>query len=201
MALSVQVKKGESKLAVSTKQLNVGLSCGLSWDGIAGRKTDLDLFVAAAEMVGTTYMLPSMEYLVYHANLKTPGGEINHSGDEQSGAAEGDDEKIIGFLNKLPANINEVVIGACVDPKKSPGMTFADVANATLKVRTVTEGQSDAVEVLHTVLSTFTQNGVILGKFTKGNDGWVFSNLEKPLHCVSDAPIQELLEAMSFDCL
>ncbi|MGL4757726.1 MAG: TerD family protein [Patescibacteria group bacterium] len=202
MPLSVQVKKNE-KLLVATKQLNMAVTADLSWDPlVSGKKADADLFLAATTYNSQTaqYLMPDMSYLVYHSNL-TLGDAVKHTGDEQSGAKEGVDERIIAFLNKLNSEITDVFIGVCIDPIKSPGMTFSDVTNLTVKVNLITEGNDQAVEKCYSILSTNSDKGLLVGKFYRIDAGWEYINLDTPVTCTSSTPISDVLEAAKIDAV
>ncbi|MGL4757728.1 MAG: TerD family protein [Patescibacteria group bacterium] len=203
MAMSVEVKKGKG-LSIATKQLAVGINAGLSWDpAVSGVKSDLDLFAAAATFNpnDNVYYLETMASLLYHSNLEAFGGAMKHSGDEQAGSKEGDDESIIAFLNKLPNTITDVIIGVCVDPIKSPGKTFKDIRNGQLKIYKVTEGQQATEEVCHVNLTDSSAKGILVGKFFRTDSGWDFHNIQQEIVCTSNTPILEVLEAVPCDSL
>jgi stress response protein SCP2 len=201
MALSVEVKKGSS-MAVLTKALNVGVITDLSWEvaDAGSRSCDADLFVAVTSFNGGTYYMTDMSSLIYHANTTGFAGVVSHTGDEQKGAKEGADESVTAFLNKLPTDTTDFFIGVCVDPVKSPGVTFADVKNLTLKVRQLTEGAAAPEEKCFANL-TSSANGIIIGKFTKSASGWDFTNINQDVHCTSQTPIVEVLQACPIDAL
>jgi stress response protein SCP2 len=201
MALSVEVKKGSS-MQVLTKALNIGIITDLSWDPAdAGSPAcDADLFVAVTANNGGTYYMTDMASLIYHANTSGFGGVVSHSGDEQKGAKDGADESVTAFLNKLPANTTDFFIGVCVDPVKSPGVKFSDVKNLTLKVRQLTEGSQTPEEKCFANL-TSSANGIIIGKFTKSDSGWDFTNINQDVLCTSKTPIVEVLQACPIDSL
>jgi stress response protein SCP2 len=201
--MDIQVKKG-SGLMVSAKKLNKGIIASLSWDSAEGYKVDLDLFCVGTTYnpVNSTYYLNDMSALLYHANLKCFNGMLSHSGDEQTGAKQGDDETITAFLNKLPDYITDVIIGACVDPIKTrPGLTFKNAPNAKVRISELVENSTTPTEVLSLNLQTEDTTGILIGMYTKVNGDWFFETINKAVKCVSETPIQEVLEAVPCDCL
>jgi stress response protein SCP2 len=201
--MDIQVKKG-SGLMVSAKKLNKGIIAGISWDSTPGYKVDLDLFCVATTFnsINNTYYLNDMSALLYHSNLKCFGGMLSHSGDEQTGTKTGDDETITAFLNKLPETITDVIIGACIDPIKStPGTTFKQAANAKIRICELVENATTPTEVYSLNLQTEDTTGMLIGMYTKVNGDWFFEKINKAVKCVSETPIQEVLEAVPCDCL
>lgn len=201
MALAVEIKRS-GKMEVLSKVLNTGIKIGLSWDpATTGIAADADLFLAVTKLQNGVYFLPTMDYLIYHANLKTPNGEITHSGDETKGSKDGDDESITGFLNKLPQDVTHIWVGVAIDQVKSPGMNLGQVKNLTLTINQIVEGQPNVEKVGFVKFDNHTSIGLIAGNFHRTQSGWEFSNMEEQINCTSLTPIQDVLEAIPCDCL
>ncbi|MBC7472547.1 MAG: TerD family protein [candidate division SR1 bacterium] len=201
--MDIQIKKG-SGLIVTTKKYNIGVIAELSWDTTKSWKIDLDLFCAATSFNPITkiYMLENMSALLYHANLKCYDGALVHSGYEQTGVKEVDDEAITVFLNKLPVIITDVIIGACIDPVKSiPLSTFKNAANAKITIRALVEGAGQLKEILSVNLQTKFTTGILIGMYTRVGDNWHFETINQSVKCHTNTPIQEILEAVPCDCL
>jgi len=98
-----------------------GLFGGLFGGGsAAGDSIDLDascvLFDDNNKVVDT----------VYFGHLKSKDGSIVHTGDNRTGAGDGDDEQIIVELDKVPANVKSLVFTV----NSFTGQTFDSVENA-----------------------------------------------------------------------
>lgn len=78
---------------------------GLGWDFAPGRELDLDASVVAFGARGERLDL------VYYGQLSGCSGAVRHSGDNRTGAGDGDDEVIMLSLPRVPA---PVVRLACV---------------------------------------------------------------------------------------
>ncbi len=63
---------------------------------------------------------------VYFGHLKSKDGSIVHTGDNRTGAGDGDDEQIIVDLDKVPANVKSLVFTV----NSFTGQTFDSVENA-----------------------------------------------------------------------
>ncbi|MBF0606780.1 MAG: TerD family protein [Candidatus Magnetobacterium sp. LHC-1] len=103
---------------------------GLGWDvkksggflgfGQKNQSIDLDascvLFDEAGEQVD----------VVWFKQLKSKDGSITHTGDNRTGAGEGDDEQIIVDLGAVPSNIKTLMFVV----NSFTGQSFKDVENA-----------------------------------------------------------------------
>ena len=76
---------------------------GLGWDFSFGNEIDLDASVIAFGPQGEQLDL------VYYGKLVGCGGAVRHSGDNRTGAGEGDDEVITLSLPRVPPNIVRLV--------------------------------------------------------------------------------------------
>src|SRR5688572_17840833 len=84
------------------------VTMGLGWDGIEvkglfgkPKRKDIDLDASCA-MFDSGGRLADV---VWWRQLKSKDGSIIHTGDNVTGAGEGDDESIIVDLNRVPANV------------------------------------------------------------------------------------------------
>src|SRR5579875_1537735 len=68
--------------------------------------------------------------LVFYNNPRHESGAVIHSGDERTGASEGDDEVITIYLDKIPADIERVVGVVTIYDWKARGQNFGQVRNA-----------------------------------------------------------------------
>lgn len=79
------------------------VTMGLGWDPAGRKKVDLDASVIAFDATGKKLAI------VWFMHLKDFGGAIRHTGDNRTGAGEGDDEQIIVKLRDLPPNVTSLV--------------------------------------------------------------------------------------------
>lgn len=134
--MSVSLSKGQ-KISLD-KEAGSGLKeviMGLGWDakksggggflgglfgGGGGGEIDLDascvLFDDKNEMVDT----------IWFRQLRSKDGSITHTGDNRTGAGEGDDEQIIVDLSAVPQNVKALVFTV----NSFTGQTFSQVENA-----------------------------------------------------------------------
>lgn len=97
---------------------------GLGWDFAPGRELDLDASVVAFGARGERLDL------VYYGQLSGCGGAVRHSGDNRTGAGDGDDEVITLSLPRVPAGVVRL---ACVVNSYS-GTSLARARSAFVRV-------------------------------------------------------------------
>jgi len=143
--MSVNLSKGQ-KISLD-KEAGGALSkitMGLGWDAVKskgffgfGAKTeaiDLDascvLFDEANRPVDT----------VWFRQLKSRDGSIVHTGDNRTGAGDGDDEQINVELNAVPAGVKSLVFTV----NSFTGQNFSQVENAYCRIVNAVNGQEVA---------------------------------------------------------
>jgi tellurium resistance protein TerZ len=133
--MSVSLSKGQKiSLDKEAGSTLTKITMGLGWDAIKskglfgfGSKTetvDLDascvLFDEANNAIDT----------VWFRQLKSKDGSIVHTGDNRTGAGDGDDEQIIVDLSKVPANVKSLVFTV----NSFTGQSFAQIENAFCRI-------------------------------------------------------------------
>jgi tellurium resistance protein TerZ len=143
--MSVNLSKGQ-KISLD-KEAGGALSkitMGLGWDAVKskgffgfGAKTeaiDLDascvLFDEANRPVDT----------VWFRQLKSRDGSVAHTGDNRTGAGDGDDEQINVDLNAVPAGVKSLVFTV----NSFTGQNFSQVENAYCRIINAVNGQEVA---------------------------------------------------------
>jgi tellurium resistance protein TerZ len=133
--VGISLKKGE-RVSLS-KSAPAGLSrvtMGLGWDAarpkgfigklFGGGEIDLDasclLFNARGQIVDQ----------VWFRQLKSADGSVLHTGDNRTGAGEGDDEQIRVDLSRVPAHVQTLLFVV----NSFLGQTFNEVENAFCRV-------------------------------------------------------------------
>ncbi|MCX4851704.1 TerD family protein [Streptomyces sp. NBC_00893] len=150
------------------------LSIGVSWDPTAGssggmmgmlrRKsgTDLDL-IAVAMQDGDPVRLAGLDSLDPMGN-----GSLVHSGDNQTGRGDGDDETVTVEFARIPPNITSIVFVAAAYKK---GSSFQKARNISFKVYDATGGNSQQVADIWPSLLT-QDNGCAVAKAVRVGGAW-----------------------------
>ncbi|GAB2826244.1 TerD family protein [Actinocorallia aurea] len=159
MAITLTKEDGAADLAGITH-----MSVGVSWDpsagasggilGLARRKKGVDLDLVAVLLQGAEPVrfagLDSLDPL--------GNGSVRHSGDEQTGAAEGDDETVHVTFADVPAAITSIVFIAAAFKR---GSSFDKANNVSFKIYDATGGSSTQVaDIWPSLLGTDNANAI-----------------------------------------
>lgn len=150
------------------------LSIGVSWDpstgsssGLIGKVrqkigTDLDLIAIAMQGAEPVRLagLDSMDPL--------GNGSLLHSGGDQTGHGDGDDETVTVALDQVPSNITSIVFIAAAFKKRS---SFQNARNVSFKVYEATGGSTQQVAEIWPSLLT-NDNGCAVAKATRDGESW-----------------------------
>jgi len=107
---------------------------GMGWDTNetdSGADFDLD---ASAFLLNSTGKVVSNEHFIFYNNLKSPEGCVEHTGDNRTGAGDGDDESIKVDLSKLPNGCEEITFVVTIDEAEARRQNFGQVRNAFVRV-------------------------------------------------------------------
>jgi stress response protein SCP2 len=150
------------------------LSIGVSWDPSAGssgglmgkirQKSGTDLDLIAIAMAGAEPVrLAGLDSLDPFGN-----GALVHSGDNQTGRGDGDDETVTVVLDKVPDAITSIVFVAAAYKKRS---AFQNARNVSFKVYDATGGSAQQVADIWPSLLT-TDNGCAVAKAVREGAAW-----------------------------
>jgi stress response protein SCP2 len=134
----------------------------LGWDPArGGRDIDLDASVIAYDRTGKDLAK------VWYAHLQDFGGAIRHSGDNLTGAGEGDDEIIYVDLSQLPP----AVVALAFTINSYSGQTFHQVARAFCRL---VDDYSNAELVRYELSENKNETGVVMAALLRHSDNtWV----------------------------
>ena len=109
------------------------VTIGLGWDINESNNTgsyDLD---ACALLLNSAGKLESQDDIVYYGNKKHKSGKIYSTGDNLTGAGEGDDEQIVVDLNSMDAKYDRIVFFTSIYQGGSKRQEFSMVKNAYIR--------------------------------------------------------------------
>ena len=143
--MSVNLSKGQK---ISLEKESGGalgkVTMGLGWDAIKskgflgfGAKTE------EVDMYASFFMIDYGQRpvdVIWFRQLKSKDGSIVHTGDNRTGAGDGDDEQINVDLAAVPANIKSLVFTV----NSFTGQTFAQVENAYCRLLDASSGKEVA---------------------------------------------------------
>ncbi len=123
MAISL-AKGGNVSLTKQAADAGTGqltaLTVGLGWDArtTTGIDFDLDASAIGVKADGKAF---ADKYFVFFNNMKSPEGAIQLTGDNTTGAGEGDDETVVINLGLVPAEISKIVVPVSIYDAASRG--------------------------------------------------------------------------------
>jgi tellurium resistance protein TerD len=109
------------------------LTVGLGWDARTTTGTDFDLDASAIAVKADGKVLTD-KHFVFFNNLSSPEGAVTLSGDNVTGAGEGDDETLNVNLGAVPAEIDKIVVPVSIYAAGERQQNFGQVRNAYIRV-------------------------------------------------------------------
>ena len=169
MAITLQ-KGGNVNLSKEAPQLSHVL-VGLGWDARAtdGQSFDLD---ASLFMVREDGKVPGDDYFIFYNQKRSPEGAVEHTGDNLTGAGEGDDESIKVILPKMPPNIQRLVVVVTIHDADARKQNFGQVSNAFIRI----VNQDNQREIVRFDLSEdySTETAMVFGEIYRHGGDWKF---------------------------
>lgn len=131
--MAVSLSKGGN---VSLSKEAPGLTkvvVGLGWDARASDGAEFDLDASVFLCAASGKVRSDSDFIFYN-NLKSSDGSVEHTGDNKSGAGEGDDESIKVDLGKVPADVSKLVFAVTIHDAEGRKQNFGMVSNAFVRV-------------------------------------------------------------------
>ncbi|MES2323165.1 MAG: TerD family protein [Pseudomonadota bacterium] len=168
--MSVNLQKGQKiSLDKEAGGTLTKITMGLGWDavktkgflGFGGKTEAVDLDASVVMFDEGNRPVDT----VWFRQLKSKDGSIVHTGDNRTGAGDGDDEQIIVDLSKVPATVKSLVFTV----NSFTGQSFAQVENAFCRII----NNADNKEVARYDLSVQgAHTAQIMAKLYRHNNEW-----------------------------
>jgi tellurium resistance protein TerD len=169
--MSVSLSKGGN---VSLTKQAPGLSAvsvGLGWDirTTTGDDFDLDASAILCDQAG---QVGSDQDFVFFNNLTSSDGSVVHTGDNLTGAGDGDDEAIRVDLAAVPTTVHKIVFPVSIYDAATRKQSFGQVRNAFIRV----VNSADNTEIARYDLSedASTEAAMIFGELYRHEQEWKF---------------------------
>lgn len=170
--MSVSLSKGQRvSLTKGGGETLTRVRMGLGWDavkkkgmfgGLKSQSIDLDasclLFDGQGKLVDQ----------VWFQQLRSADGSVVHTGDNRTGAGDGDDESILVDLSQVPPQVASLVFVV----NSFTGQDFTQIENAYCRV----VDETTAGEVARYALSgSGRHNAQVMAKLTRDGQGWAMT--------------------------
>lgn len=179
--MAISLVKGQNvslvKAAADAGASLDSVTVGLGWDPISGRGSfDLD---AAAFVLGEDDKVLGKDWFVWYRNYNAPKKVVAHTGDNLTGAGDGDDEQIrVDLVNlrqvaqqKAGKAVKKVLFVVNIYQAGRKGQSFGDIQNAFIRIT-----DSRGVELARYDLGReFSKETIVsFGEIYDYNGGWKF---------------------------
>lgn len=167
--MSISLQKGQKvSLAKPGGAALTKVKMGLGWDAIAKKGLFGKTRVQSIDLDASCLLFDgggNLADAVWFRQLRSKDGSVQHTGDNLTGAGEGDDESINVDLSQVPANVTQLVFTV----NSFTGQDFTQIANAFCRLVDETNGQ----EIARYDLSGSGQHTAqIMAKVSRDGAGW-----------------------------
>lgn len=165
--MAINLQKGQRETINAPKFV-----IGLGWDtnsSSTGTAFDLD---ASAFVLGENKKLVADEFFVFYNNLKSPDHAIEHTGDNLTGAGDGDDEQIKIDLSVIDSRVSEICLVVTIHDAENRRQNFGQVRNSFIRIF----DPSNNTDLLKYELEEdfSIETAVEFGRIYKRNNEWKF---------------------------
>ncbi|MGB8690867.1 MAG: TerD family protein [Microcoleus sp.] len=185
--MAINLTKGQS-IVLSKSEYDLSrLTMALGWDvskaskglfgSSSGANFDLDAY---ALLLGENGKLKNYkDDVIYYAHLESKDKTVVHSGDNLTGAGEGDDEQISVKLSALPEQYHKIVLGVNIYDAQNRKQHFGMVNNAFVRAVDAT-GKEIARYRLSNDPSYEGKLNMLMGEVYREGSEWKFKALGNP---------------------
>ncbi|MDR2208681.1 MAG: TerD family protein [Azoarcus sp.] len=169
--MAVSLKKGENVSLSKTDPNLRNILVGLGWDARTSDGADFDLD-ASIFMVGSNGRVPGDDWFVFYNQARSPCGSVEHTGDNRTGAGDGDDESIKVALDKVPAQIDRLVVVVTIHDAEIRRQNFGMVHDAF--VRLINSDNDQEILRFDLTEDYSTETAMVFGEIYRRNSEWKF---------------------------
>lgn len=166
--MGISLQKGQTvSLAKRGGGTLTRVRMGLGWDAVVkkglfrSKQADIDLDATAVLYDAQKNVVDQ----VWFQQLRSKDGSVTHTGDNRTGAGDGDDESVVVELAQLPANVTTIVFVV----NSFTGQDFSQIENAFCRLVDETNGDELA---RYDLTGSGTHTAQIMAKVTRDGAGW-----------------------------
>lgn len=169
MALTLQ-KGGNLSLSKTDPSLTK-LIVGLGWDPRATDGTEFDLDASAFLLSAGGKVRGEQDFIFYN-QLKSVDGSVEHTGDNRTGAGDGDDEVIKVDLSRVPAEVDKIAFTVTIHDAELRKQNFGQVGGAFIRI--VNEVTGAEVVRYDLAEDASTETAMIFAELYRNGNEWKF---------------------------
>jgi tellurium resistance protein TerD len=171
--MAVSLSKGQK---VDLTKTNPGLTnvvVGLGWDTNkydGGNDFDLD---SSVFLLGESGKVTNESDFVFYNNPQGANGAVVHTGDNRTGAGDGDDEQVKINLTTVPANVQRIAFTITIHEADSRNQNFGQVSNSYARIFNEATGEE---LIRYDLGEDFSiETAIVVGELYRHNGEWKFS--------------------------
>ncbi|NMY76201.1 TerD family protein [Pseudomonas sp. WS 5071] len=144
---------------------------GLGWDTRSTDGVDFDLDASAFLLKADGKVRADSDFIFYN-QLKSVDGSVEHTGDNRTGAGDGDDEAIKVDLSKVPADIDKIAFTVTIHEAEVRMQNFGQVSNAFIRI--VNQDNNSEVARYDLAEDASTETAMIFAELYRHGSEWKF---------------------------
>ncbi|HAQ07443.1 MAG TPA: chemical-damaging agent resistance protein C [Bacillus bacterium] len=171
--MAISLSKGQK---VDLTKTNPGLTkviVGLGWDVNkydGGLDFDLDTSVF---LLGENGKVTGESDFIFYNNTTGGNGSVVHTGDNRTGAGDGDDEQVNVDLAAVPSEVKRITFTITIHDGEGRRQNFGQVSNSY--VRIVNAGSDEEI-IRYDLGEDFSiETAIVVGELYRHNNEWKFS--------------------------
>ncbi|MEH7125390.1 TerD family protein [Bacillus sp. JJ1532] len=171
--MAVSLSKGQK---VDLTKTNPGLSkvvVGLGWDVNkydGGNDFDLD---SSVFLLGDNGKVASDSDFIFYNNTNGGNGSVVHTGDNRTGAGDGDDEQVKVNLANVPADVQRITFTITIHDGEARNQNFGQVSNAYARILSEDSGEE---LIRYDLGEDFSiETAIVVGELYRHNGEWKFN--------------------------
>lgn len=169
-----RVHKGETlNISAAAPGIN-SVMIGLGWDviGFDTGAADLD---ASVFLLNKDDETRQDDDFVFFNHLQTQDGAVEHTGDNRTGAGDGDDETVFIDLDKISYDVTKIEFVVSIYDAEIQNHSFKDVRNVFFRLVDHTTGHEIFRYFMDAELSEIERATALkIGYMTRDGDSWLF---------------------------
>ena len=169
MALTLQ--KGGNLSLSKTDPTLTNVLIGLGWDPRATDGQDFDLDASAFLLAANGKVRSEADFIFYN-QLKSADGSVEHTGDNRTGAGDGDDEVVKVDLSRVPADVDKIVFVVTIHEADARKQNFGQVGGSFIRV--VNEKSSAEVVRYDLAEDASTETAMVFAELYRNAGEWKF---------------------------
>jgi len=182
----ITVGLGWDEVSASAKPKS-GILGSLFGGGGAGSAAAIDCD-ASAILLNDQNKLTSKANLVYFGNLQSGDKSVKHSGDNLTGAGEGDDEQIQVDLSQVPSEVQKIVFVVNIYDSQKRKQDFGLISNAFIRV---VNPVNDQEFCRYNLTESYAgKTSLVVAEVYRHNNEWKFAAIGEG---TNDASLSELV--------